>query len=124
MAVTKKLMTVGTIAAAAATAAGLGVRARGRRIANTVDPELDPLLEAPEEGVSHHRIPTFDGGAVHVAELGQGPPVVLCHGVTLQWTVWSPLLRLLADDHRVIAWDMRGHGESPAGGWNARKKKA
>ena len=114
MAVTRRLLTAGTIGAAAATAAGLGVRARGQHIANTTDPELDPLLEAPE-GVSHHRLATFDGGAVHVAELGQGPPVMLCHGVTLQWEVWSPLFRLLAEDHRVLAWDMRGHGESHAG---------
>jgi pimeloyl-ACP methyl ester carboxylesterase len=114
MAVTRKLLTAGSIGAAAATAAGLGVRARGQRIANTTDPELDPLLEAPE-GVGHHRLATFDGGAVHVAELGQGPPVMLCHGVTLQWDVWSPLFRLLAEDHRVLAWDMRGHGESHAG---------
>ena len=107
-------MTVAGLGAAATAATAVGVRRRGEAIASTTDPELDPLLEAPG-GVTHHRIPTFDGGAIHVAEKGDGPPVVLCHGVTLQWDVWSPLFRLLAADHRVVAWDMRGHGESAAG---------
>lgn len=114
MAATRKLLTAGALGAAGATAAALAVRRRGERIGATSDPELDPLLEEPE-GVTHHRVPTFDGGAIHVAELGTGPAVMLCHGVTLQWDVWSPLFRLLSGDHRVLAWDMRGHGESHAG---------
>jgi pimeloyl-ACP methyl ester carboxylesterase len=75
---------------------------------------VEPLLEPPT-GVAHHHIPTHDGGTVHVVEKGSGTPLVLLHGVTLQWWVWSPLFHLLAEDHRVIAWDMRGHGESVAG---------
>ncbi len=107
-------MTAGAMAAAMATAGALAVKARGNSIAATTDDRLDPLL-SPPEGIEHHRIPTFDGGTVHVAERGSGPAVVLLHGVTLQWDVWSPLLALLGDDHRVLAWDMRGHGESQAG---------
>jgi pimeloyl-ACP methyl ester carboxylesterase len=41
--------------------------------------------------------------------------VVLMHGVTLQWWVWSATIRLLRERYRVIAWDMRGHGASVAG---------
>ena len=52
---------------------------------------------------------------LHAVVTGTGPPVVLLHGVTLQWWVWSAVIRLLRSDHRVIAWDMRGHGESKAG---------
>lgn len=58
---------------------------------------------------------SHDGGAIHLTETGNGPPVLLLHGVTLQWWVWSAVIRLLSEDHRVFAWDMRGHGQSVAG---------
>jgi len=46
---------------------------------------------------------------------GQGPPVVLIHGLTLdvesQWT--DPgIIKALAQDYLVIAMDCRGHGKS------------
>src|SRR5436190_523756 len=46
---------------------------------------------------------------------GQGPPVVLIHGLTLdaesQWA--DPgITKALAEDYRVIAMDCRGHGKS------------
>ncbi len=46
---------------------------------------------------------------------GQGPPVVLIHGLTLdaemQWA--DPgIIKALAKDYRVIAMDCRGHGKS------------
>lgn len=86
----------------------------GRRVRNRRNPELDALAEPPA-GVTHHHLPTADGGTVHVVEVGTGRPIVLLHGVTLQWWVWSPLMRLLSDRYRVIAWDMPGHGESELG---------
>lgn len=108
------LLSAAAGAATAAASAALAVRATGQRIARQHDPELDALLSPPEE-VTHHRLPSYDGGSLHVVEHGSGPPVVLLHGVTLQWQVWSALFHLLGEDHRVIAWDMRGHGESHAG---------
>ena len=45
---------------------------------------------------------------------GQGPPIVLLHGVGGSHTVWNAVLPGLARDHRVIAPDLRGHGRSPA----------
>ncbi len=114
MTASRKLLALGAATAAATTGAALAVRTVGRQIAATTDERIDPLLVAPE-GVTHHRIPSYDGGTLHVAERGSGPPVVLLHGVTLQWNIWSPLLRLLGEDHRVLAWDMRGHGESVSG---------
>lgn len=86
-----------------------GKRARARR-----DDLLDDPLSPPED-VTHHDIATADGGSVHVVDTGAGQPVVLLHGVTLQWWVWSAVIRMLRADHRVIAWDMRGHGRSVAG---------
>lgn len=114
MAALDKLVAATTLGGAAAAGAAAGIRVAGSRIAARADERLDPLLVAPRD-VDHHRVSTYDGGSVHVAERGEGPAVVLLHGVTLQWDVWSPLLHLLGNDHRVLAWDMRGHGDSHAG---------
>ncbi|MFN8052075.1 MAG: alpha/beta hydrolase [Acidimicrobiales bacterium] len=97
--------------------AGLSaVKVAGGRLRHRTDPVLDSLATGPAEPV-HHRIPTADGGELHVVESGDpaAQPVVLMHGVTLQWWVWSSLMELLGDRYRVLAWDMRGHGESRAG---------
>jgi len=65
--------------------------------------------------VVHHRIDVDDGGVIHAVERGSGPPIVLLHGVTLAADVWSLQLAELAEGHRVIALDLRGHGQSVAG---------
>jgi len=111
----RPILTVAAVGTAAtAVGSALAVRAVGRRIDQRVDPGVDAILTPPAD-TTHHRMATFDGGSLHVAEWGEGTPVVLLHGVTLQWWVWAPLFHLLGADHRVIAWDMRGHGESRAG---------
>jgi pimeloyl-ACP methyl ester carboxylesterase len=50
---------------------------------------------------------------------GEGPPIVLCHGITAtRRSVIHGSRRLERDGHSVIAYDARGHGESdpaPAG---------
>ena len=74
----------------------------------------DELFEMPE-GVVHHLIPTPDGGTIHAAEKGEGRPLVLLHGITLRHDVWAPQFHQLVDRYRVIAVDLRGHGESTAG---------
>ena len=86
----------------------------GHRVRRRHNPELDALAHEPTS-IVHHHLRTADGGVVHVAEAGTGRPVVLLHGVTLQWWVWSPVMNLLSDRYRVIAWDMPGHGESELG---------
>lgn len=42
-------------------------------------------------------------------------PVVLIHGFPLNHTMWAPQIAALPDKHRVIAYDIRGHGESDVG---------
>ncbi|NSC22200.1 alpha/beta hydrolase [Streptomyces albus subsp. chlorinus] len=43
------------------------------------------------------------------------PAVVLAHGWTCSTLFWAPVIReLTASGHRVIVYDQRGHGRSPA----------
>lgn len=44
---------------------------------------------------------------------GEGPPLVLLHGVGLRWQVWRPVIGELARDFDVIACDSPGFGGSP-----------
>lgn len=76
---------------------------------------IDDALFAMPDGVVHHHLTTPDGGVVHAVERGSGRPLVLLHGITLRHDVWAPQFHQLADRYRVIAVDLRGHGESRAG---------
>jgi len=71
-------------------------------------------LSMPSD-VEHHFVTTTDAGRIHVVEAGTGPPIVLIHGITLGIGVWARQFRDLADRHRVIAMDQRGHGQSIGG---------
>jgi pimeloyl-ACP methyl ester carboxylesterase len=57
--------------------------------------------------------------AIRGEKAGEGPPIVLCHGITAtRRSVVHGSRRLERDGHTVIAYDARGHGESdpaPAG---------
>jgi pimeloyl-ACP methyl ester carboxylesterase len=60
----------------------------------------------------HQRWVTIDGRRVNVIELGSGPPVVFIHGLSGSWQNWLEQLPVVAREHRVIAFDLPGFGES------------
>jgi len=43
---------------------------------------------------------------------GRGPAIVAIHGLTSNHTVWYPLADILAGSHRLVAYDLRGRGDS------------
>jgi pimeloyl-ACP methyl ester carboxylesterase len=67
------------------------------------------LLDGPWE----HRFVAAGGARFHVAELGEGPLVVLLHGFPQFWWAWRhQLARLAEGGFRVAAMDLRGYGAS------------
>ncbi|WP_328393023.1 alpha/beta fold hydrolase [Nocardia sp. NBC_00416] len=53
-------------------------------------------------------MPTVElsAGRVHYVEHGEGPPVVLLHGLLMNHTVWDPVLELLPPGFRYIRPDL------------------
>ena len=70
----------------------------------------------PSQSVSMdvtHRRASVNGVELHVAEQGEGRPVILAHGFPELWYSWRHQLQALADaGYRAIAPDMRGYGDS------------
>ena len=59
------------------------------------------------------RIIKVNGISLNVAEQGQGPLVLLCHGFPESWHSWRHQLAALAEaGSRAVAPDMRGYGKS------------
>lgn len=55
-----------------------------------------------------------DGTRIHTEVFGpdDGYPIVLAHGITCAIRVWANQIADLSRDHKVIAYDHRGHGRS------------
>ncbi|MFC5947465.1 alpha/beta fold hydrolase [Pseudonocardia lutea] len=60
----------------------------------------------------HVVVEVSDGVSLHAVVAGSGPTVVLLHGFPQTWYEWRHLMPVLARDHRVVAVDMKGAGES------------
>lgn len=61
-------------------------------------------------------VTSADGARLYAEVHGpkDAPAVVLAHGWTCSTAFWAPVVRALADDHKVVVYDQRGHGRSPA----------
>lgn len=55
---------------------------------------------------------TIHGHEVHYRMAGEGPAILLIHGMAGSSNSWKDVLPRLAEHHRVIAPDLLGHGES------------
>ncbi|HEX6391650.1 MAG TPA: alpha/beta fold hydrolase [Solirubrobacteraceae bacterium] len=62
---------------------------------------------------AHLRWTALRGRPVNVLDIGAGPAVVFLHGLSGCWQNWLESIPPLAADHRVIALDLPGFGESP-----------
>ncbi len=72
---------------------------------------------ARASGADAPRRHVIDGLAVYEWR-GPGPAIVALHGLTSNHTVWYPIAEALRDRHRLLAYDLRGRGDSekpPAG---------
>lgn len=58
----------------------------------------------------------LNGVAHHYASKGEGPPIVLLHGLGGTLHVWHGVTDTLALHHHVVALDLRGHGRSDTTG--------
>ena len=62
-----------------------------------------------------HKITGGGGIQLHVVETGNstGRPIMFIHGFSQSWLAWSRQMNSdLANDYRLVAMDMRGHGLS------------
>jgi pimeloyl-ACP methyl ester carboxylesterase len=59
-------------------------------------------------------------GRVACDDVGDGPPVVMLHAALHDRRDFDPIVATLSREHRVIALDWPGHGESPAPTLNYR----
>jgi pimeloyl-ACP methyl ester carboxylesterase len=59
-------------------------------------------------------MPTLDrdGVNIHYEVHGDGPPLILTHGYSSTSAMWQEQIGPLSKRHKLILWDMRGHGRS------------
>ncbi len=75
-------------------------------------PEPTSWVDSAMPEVTHRMIET-NGIGLHVAEQGEGPLVILCHGFPECWYSWRHQLGALAKaGFRAVAPDLRGYGRS------------
>ncbi|XP_023768703.1 uncharacterized protein LOC111917256 [Lactuca sativa] len=60
-----------------------------------------------------HKMISVNGINMHVAEMGQGPIVLLIHGFPELWYSWRhQIIYLAAHGYRAVAPDLRGYGDT------------
>lgn len=111
----RRALVVTALGAAAAGAATLAARRRAAAIQQGADPYPYEVLstEPRSETLTVERP---DGTRIRVLTAGEGPTVVLAHGIYMSVIEWSVVWDMLLErGYRVVAFDQRGHGESTIG---------
>jgi pimeloyl-ACP methyl ester carboxylesterase len=59
-------------------------------------------------------MPTIDrnGVKIYYEVHGEGPPLILTHGYSSTSAMWQAQVGALSKNHKLVLWDMRGHGRS------------
>ena len=74
-------------------------------------------MALPCDNVRTMPIAAINGIQVNYADSGgHGPAVVLSHGYLMDASMFDAQVAALAPEYRVITWDERGHGGTPAPG--------
>ncbi len=66
------------------------------------------MLAAKEIEIKGNKVSYFDEGKGEI-------PIIFIHGFPFNKSMWTDQVTLLSASHRVIAYDVRGHGGSQAG---------
>src|SRR5438270_4502946 len=69
----------------------------------------------------HHGFVETSSRRIHCAEVvGVGPPLIMLHGIGMDWRVWQAISRRLVPFFHLYLLDLRGHGQSdkPAQGYS------
>ena len=86
----------------------------GRKTARSGDSPPGLARPLPHVPGVRHRFVTVRGTRLHVAEAGDGDPVLLLHTFPQHWYAWRHVIPLLAGQYRLICPDWRGFGWSQA----------
>lgn len=74
---------------------------------------IDAPIEPTGRQVWHGQVDVGDGIVpIHMA--GDGPPLILLHGWTLDWRMWTPQIDALSRQFLLVMPDRRGFGQSSA----------
>lgn len=111
----RRTLVAGTVVTAAVAATALAARRRAAAVRQGPDPYPYDLVSAEPRGQTTV-VERPDGTRIRVVSAGDGPTVVLAHGIYMSVVEWSVLWdMLLARGYRVVAFDQRGHGQSTIG---------
>lgn len=70
------------------------------------------LYEVPPAAFEKLHTATIGQWEIHYQAVGQGPPLLLIHGIGASLHCWDSLVPLLSKDFQVIALDLPGFGRS------------
>lgn len=70
--------------------------------------DRDPVVD----GAETRFVEAADGTCIAYRVRGEGPPLVLCNGLTTSDFFWRYVLPRWTERRRVVTWDYKGHGDS------------